>query len=87
MVISMPASFLEYGTPLTEFCNNPIFATNPSHSETGCTAARDGTVTYRGSYSWKIAMSGADGDKHASQLNRFFYKTNSDQIRFTDCYL
>ena len=75
VVISMPASVLEYGAPLTEFCTNPIFASNPSHSETGCTAARDGAVTYRGSYSWKIAMSGADGDKHASQLSSFFTTT------------
>jgi hypothetical protein len=72
---AMPASFLEYGLPLTEFCNNPVFASNPSHSETGCSAARDGTVTYRGSYSWKITMSGADGDKHASQLNSFLTTT------------
>ena len=75
VAIAMPASFLEYGTPLTEFCNNPLFATNPGSSQTGCTATRDGTVTYRGSYSWKITMSGADGDKHASQLSSFLTTT------------
>jgi hypothetical protein len=68
---TMPVSFLEYGSPVTEFCKQPIFAADPTHSETGCTAARDATVVYRGSNSWKISLSGADGDKHASLLSSF----------------
>ena len=85
--IALPTSVLEYGAPLTEFCTNPIFATNPSSSQTGCTAARDATVVYRGTNSWKITMSGNDGDKHASQLNSFFTTTTGTKYGlFTAIY-